>query len=115
VVLLRRPLVAVLLVTPTMLAYLLAVLQVAPLGDRTDIYLYPSLALLAAIAFQELPFTRPEFAVTGAAVLAVAVAATLPHPDPYQLLSSHNPNRAPTAAGPAIRLGTPGQIGSRRR
>jgi hypothetical protein len=85
VVLLRRPLVAVLLVTPTVLAYLLAVLQVAPLGDRTDIYLYPSLALLAAIAFQELlRFTRPEFAVTGAAVLAVAVAATLPHPDPYQ-------------------------------
>jgi hypothetical protein len=84
VVLVRRPAVGVLLVTPTVLAYLLAVLQVAPLGDRTDIYLYPSLALLAAIAFQELPFTRPEFAVTGAAVLAVAVAATLPHPDPYQ-------------------------------
>lgn len=84
VVLLRRPAVGVLLVAPTALAYLLAVLQVAPLGDRTDIYLYPSLALLAAIAFQELPFTRPEFAVTAAAVLAVAVAATLPRPDPYQ-------------------------------
>jgi 4-amino-4-deoxy-L-arabinose transferase-like glycosyltransferase len=51
VVVARRPLLAVLLLTPLGVSIALAALQLAPFGGgRTDIHLYPSLALLVALA-----------------------------------------------------------------
>lgn len=53
-VLVRRPLVGLLLVTPTLVAIVLAALTIAPLGTgRTDIYLLPTYALLVAVAVSE--------------------------------------------------------------
>jgi hypothetical protein len=54
VVLARRPAVGALLVLPTVTAVLLAAFRLVPLGTgRTDIYLFPSYALLLAIATAE--------------------------------------------------------------
>lgn len=85
IVLARRPLVGVLLVTPTLMAIALAALRIAPLGTgRTDIYLYPTYALLVAVAVAELGALRRGRwrwrwgmnAVTVAGLVAVALAAT---------------------------------------
>ncbi|MGI8757901.1 MAG: hypothetical protein ACR2K0_01175 [Acidimicrobiales bacterium] len=53
VVVARRPRLAVLLLAPLAVAVVLATLELAPLGGgRTDIHLYPALALLVAVAVQ---------------------------------------------------------------
>jgi len=86
VVALRRPLLAVLLVTPVAVGVGLAVLELAPLGGgRTDVHLYPVLALVIAAGVGEGArwWGRPAAAGVGAAVLAVAVAATVRPPPPY--------------------------------
>ena len=55
IVLVRRPLVGLLLVLPTGVAVLLAAFAVAPIGTgRTDMYLFPSYALLVAVAVAEI-------------------------------------------------------------
>lgn len=71
---LHRPEHAVLLVTPLAVAVALAVLQLAPLGGgRTDVYLYPALALLLGGAAQALVVALPRG--TGWAVPLVVTAA----------------------------------------
>jgi hypothetical protein len=66
---------AVLLVVPSVVAVLLAALQLAPLGGgRTDIYLYPSLALLLAGGADGLVRVLPGWATW---VVPGAVLATL--------------------------------------
>jgi hypothetical protein len=54
VVLLRRPVLGLLLVIPVPIAVVLAASQAAPLGGgRVDIYLYPGLAVMVALALDE--------------------------------------------------------------
>lgn len=73
IVLARRPLVGVLLVLPTLVAVALAALSVVPLGTgRTDVYLFPSYALLVAVAVSELVGMLPA---RGRAVTATAAVA----------------------------------------
>jgi hypothetical protein len=72
VVLVRRPLVGLLLVLPTLLAVVLAALTVVPLGTgRTDVYLLPSYALLVAVAVAEF------VAMASARGRTIAVAVTV--------------------------------------
>jgi hypothetical protein len=71
-VLFRRPFLGVLLVSPTFVAIGLAALTVVPLGTgRTDVYLFPSLALLIAVAVAELAAMVPARARTSVALVAV--------------------------------------------
>lgn len=87
-VLVRRPLVGSLLLAPTVVAIALCALTVVPLGTRrTDIYLYPSYALLIAVAVGEIASLVPRrdwligVATLAAAVVVVANAASATHPD----------------------------------
>ncbi len=92
-VLTRRPVVGVLLLAPAVVAVALAWAQLAPLGGgRTDLYLYPSLTLLLAVAVHEAADAIARVWSTAraelvAAVLAVAVAvaalAVVRPPTPY--------------------------------
>lgn len=74
-VLLRRPLVGSLLLAPTVVAIALCALTIVPLGTRrTDIYLFPSYALLIAVAVTEIASLLPgRDWLIGAATIAVAV------------------------------------------
>jgi hypothetical protein len=74
---------AVLLLTPIAVAAVLAMLQLAPLGaGRTDLNLYPVLALMVAVAANELRHkVRAHRTVT--ILLLIAVAATLRAAPPY--------------------------------
>ena len=56
IVLRRRRFVGLLLTTPVAIAVFLAAIQYAPLGTgRTDIYLYPALALVVGLAVEDIP------------------------------------------------------------
>jgi hypothetical protein len=81
VVVRKRPDLAVLLVTPIVVAALLATLQLAPLGaGRTDLNLYPALALLVGVAVSELPnLFRASHMVTVviAVLILLAIIATV--------------------------------------
>jgi hypothetical protein len=67
---------AILLLTPLVTAAALATLRVAPLGaGRTDLNLYPALALTIGVALNELRIRAPYRALV-AIVMLVAVAAT---------------------------------------
>jgi hypothetical protein len=82
----RRPELAVLLAAPFAVALVLAALERAPLGGgRTDIYLYPSLALLvgggADVVRRNLPGPPGAAVLLGScAVLAVAARGPIPYP-----------------------------------
>ena len=78
-VLVRRPLVGLLLVTPTLVAIVLAASTLVPLGTgRTDIYLFPSYALLVAVAVAEIASLLPRQArLVGVATLVGAVGLAL--------------------------------------
>ncbi|HVL04300.1 MAG TPA: hypothetical protein VM386_07680, partial [Acidimicrobiales bacterium] len=81
----RRPLLGVLLLGPLSVGVVLAVFEIAPLGGgRTDIHLYPSLALLVALAVH-LIGTRMSTAGAWAvpAVVLALVAATVRVAPPY--------------------------------
>ena len=90
-VLVRRPLVGSLLLAPTVVAIALCALTIVPLGTRrTDIYLFPSYALLIAVAVSELASLVPgRGSLIGAATIAAAVwmvanaasATAYPYPD----------------------------------
>lgn len=86
VVAVRRLEVAVLLAAPLTVALVLAALERAPLGGgRTDIYLYPSLALLvgggADAVRRSVPGWRGAVVLAGAcAVMAVAARGPVPYP-----------------------------------
>lgn len=87
VVVARRPLLAPLVVAPVVVAVALAALQLAPLGGgRTDIHLYPSLALLVALALHVVGSRLPRPAAgtlvaVVAAALVLAVRPLPPYPD----------------------------------
>jgi Dolichyl-phosphate-mannose-protein mannosyltransferase len=83
VVVWRRSELAILLLTPLAVAATLSTLHVAPLGaGRTDVNLYPALALLVGVALGELRMKVPVgLAVAG--VLLVALAATNRAAPPY--------------------------------
>lgn len=73
VVLVRRPLVGVLLVMPTFVAIALAAATILPIGtERIEVYLYPSYALLVAVAVAELAALVREWAVVVGAVALLA-------------------------------------------
>jgi hypothetical protein len=80
----RRPLVGVLLLTPLVASIALAILEMAPFGGgRTDIHLYPALALLVALAvhlaLRRLP---PGPGAWAAPAVALAVIAATVRPPP---------------------------------
>lgn len=69
---------------PIVIAVLLGLLALAPLGGgRTDIYLYPCLALLLAIAVDRFPGTALGASAFMAAALAIAVLANVRPASPY--------------------------------
>jgi Dolichyl-phosphate-mannose-protein mannosyltransferase len=71
----RRDL-AILLLTPIVVASVLAIVHVAPLGSgRTDLNLCPALALTVGVAVASLPL-KLSFRTAAAALLLIAVAAT---------------------------------------
>jgi hypothetical protein len=82
---LQRLELAVLLAAPTAAAVVLAALERAPLGGgRTDIYLYPGLALAVAGGVERLGGVAPRaLGPAAAAVVAVAVVATAAPATPY--------------------------------
>jgi hypothetical protein len=88
-VLVRRTLLGALLVAPTVVAIALCALRIAPLGTgRTDIYLFPSYALLIAVAIGELVSLVPgrEWVIGVAAITAavlIALNATAAGTDAY--------------------------------
>jgi hypothetical protein len=103
----RDPVVAVLLAGPLLLSVALAQAGIAPVGGgRTDIHLYPSLALLAGTALDSAlgrrRDTRPATALV--AVLTAALVLGGPGPGPYP----------PQDAAPYIALvdreGRPGDV-----
>jgi hypothetical protein len=83
-VLARRPLVGVLLVSPFVVALVLAALRVVPIGTgRTDVYLFPSFAFVIAVAVAEVGGFVPAdrrwlVAVVASAVFVVIVVAAAP-------------------------------------
>lgn len=85
-VLVRRPMLGVLLVAPTVVAVLLAAVELTPLGTgRTDVYLLPSYALLVAVAVGELAAIargRGRTVVTVGAVAVLTGAVVLATPTP---------------------------------
>ncbi len=93
IVLVRRPLVGCLLGLPTLAAVVLAALSLAPIGTgRTDVYLFPSWALLVAVAVAEIAAvmasrgswaTGATVGVVLAALVVVALAAS-PSPTKYK-------------------------------
>ncbi|HEY5013901.1 MAG TPA: hypothetical protein VIK61_14520, partial [Acidimicrobiia bacterium] len=75
--------VATLLLAPLVLALLLAVFSLAPIGTgRTDVYLYPLFALLLAVAVSELTIRR-SWGVVIALALTVALLAMARAPSAY--------------------------------
>lgn len=74
---------AVLLFVPFVVAVVLAGLQIAPLGARVDIYLYPTFALLVGYACQPLLQRLPVAPVVPIVLLTVLLATT-PLPSAYQ-------------------------------
>ena len=69
----RRDL-AVMLLVPLLVAFVLAIFQLAPLGTgRTDIYLYPTVALLVGVAVSEISFRR----LSGTFIAVALVIASL--------------------------------------
>ena len=84
-VVVRRPLLAVLLLGPVSVSVVLAVFEIAPLGGgRTDIHLYPSLALLIALGVH---LIGTRMSTVGAwavpTVVLALVAATVRAAPPY--------------------------------
>ena len=83
IVLVRRPFVGVLLALPLASAVVLAALRIAPIGTgRTDVYLFPSLALLIAVAVSEIasmlaPRGRWATAVVGGLAIGALVVVAL--------------------------------------
>jgi len=81
VVLWRRALLGLLLLAPLGIAFVLAMLEIAPLGTgRTDIYLYP--AVMAAVAVAVDALAREARRATGIAVVASAGLLLLNTPTP---------------------------------
>jgi hypothetical protein len=79
VVIWRRPLVAVLTLGPWVLAATLAVFEVAPLGtNRTDLYLYPLVMVLGAVAVDALVGLVGRRTRIVACVAVLGVALVLP-------------------------------------
>jgi hypothetical protein len=80
----RRPLVAVAVATPVLVAVVLAAAEAAPLGGgRTDHHLFPVLAVAAAFALEPLARLRPEAALAGAAAVVLALGLTASGPEDY--------------------------------
>jgi 4-amino-4-deoxy-L-arabinose transferase-like glycosyltransferase len=87
VVLWRRPALGCLLLVPIGAALVLAALQTVPLGTgRTDIYLYPALAMLVAVALDEVGrlFLPAAVAVVLALGLLWAVSRESPRGYPHE-------------------------------
>jgi Dolichyl-phosphate-mannose-protein mannosyltransferase len=82
-----RPRVAVLLFTPVLVAVAMALLQLAPLGTgRTDLYLYPVVAVLIAVGASELVrrVTLPGVLVVITLIAAMAASAKAPSAYPQE-------------------------------
>jgi hypothetical protein len=80
----RRPAVGFLLLVPLGLALVLAALEVVPLGTgRTDIYLYPALAMLVAAALDEAGRVFLPLAIAGALMLGAIWVADRESPRRY--------------------------------
>jgi hypothetical protein len=78
---------AMLLFTPLLLAVVLSLLQLAPLGTgRTDLYLYPILAVVLAVGASEV-IRRAKFPglfLVGVVVVALVASATTPSAYPQE-------------------------------
>ena len=75
--------VAIMLLAPLLIAIVLALLSLAPIGTgRTDVYLYPLFALLLAVAVSELT-TRQAWSVLIAVALTVSSLALARAPSAY--------------------------------
>jgi hypothetical protein len=73
----RRPARLALLALPVVAAMVLAALEISPIGTpRTDIYLYPLLALVVAAAVDRAPLVPRGMLLTGAALVVAANALT---------------------------------------
>ncbi len=87
--LLGRPVVGVTLVLPTCLALIVAIGEVAPFGTgRTDIYLYPTFALLISAGVDQIVRALPRrmggpLGLTTAAVAGLLLVGTRPGLPPY--------------------------------
>ena len=82
VVLWRRPTLGLLLLAPLALAVVLAAARAAPLGTgRTDVYLYPLLAVLVALAAHEALTVAPRATALALGTLAAASLATYRPPN----------------------------------
>jgi hypothetical protein len=87
VVLLRRPVLGLFLVIPVLIAVVLAAAEAAPLGGgRVDIYLYPGLAVMVALALDEVAgISRLALAAICAALVGLfALSYTAPGDYPRQ-------------------------------
>lgn len=74
VVLRTRRELAVMLLVPLLVAFVLAIFQLAPLGSgRTDIYLYPTFALLVGVAVSEISFRRSYGTYIGIALVIASL------------------------------------------
>jgi len=81
IVLWRRALLGLLLLAPLAIAFVLAVLKIAPLGTgRTDIYLYP--AVMAAVAIAVDTLAKRARRATGIAAVAAVAALIVSAPRP---------------------------------
>ncbi len=90
VALARRPFVGLLLLGPLAIAFVLAMLELAPIGTgRTDSYLYP--APLAAVALAVDALARRARLATAVAALAGAVALLILAPTPTYRLDDVSP------------------------
>ena len=84
VLVVARPLVALLLVAPVVGLAVLAAFGLAPLGGgRTDAFLYPALALLVGALVHRVAQWRVVLGAAAAALLTVAVVATADFAPPY--------------------------------
>jgi hypothetical protein len=76
--------VAVLLITPIVVAIVLALVQLAPLGTgRTDLYLYPVVAVLLAVGASELTRRAHIVGLLVVVVLIASMAASAKAPSTY--------------------------------
>jgi Dolichyl-phosphate-mannose-protein mannosyltransferase len=80
VVLLRRPVLGLFLVTPVLIAVVLAAAELAPLGGgRIDVYLYPGLAVIVALALDEVAgISRLALAAICAALVGLFAVSYTP-------------------------------------
>jgi hypothetical protein len=73
---------AILLVIPVVVGLVLSALSISPIGSRTDIYLYPTFAILVAVAVQPL-LRRSNWTLLIPVGILAALLAVTPFPRYY--------------------------------